>query len=83
MLVNCRFQVFLVGMKSRTFNGFLQGSVLAPALFNLYMNVLLIITGQKFHFKDDIAILHTCKYMKEGENILINDLSVLERYFYK
>lgn len=82
MLVNRRFQVFTDGKKIRWHsvnNGLLQESILAPALFNLYMHDLPITAGQKFQFADDIAIVHTCKDMKEGENTLTNDLSILER----
>jgi len=86
MLVNRMFQVFMGGKKSMwrlVNNGLPQGLVLAPALFNLCMHYLLITTGQKFQFADDIALAHTCKDVKEGENTITNDLSILKIYFHK
>jgi hypothetical protein len=54
------FQVF-VGDKSsrwrRFNNGLLQGSVLAPILFNLYMSDIPITVSRQFQYVDDIIAL--------------------------
>lgn len=61
--------------------GLLQGSVLSPTLFNLYVSDLLKTKGTKFQLADDIAIAYQSKDFIQGEKTLNEDLQELNRYF--
>ena len=62
-------------------NGLPQGSVLAPALFNIYIADIPATQADKFMYADDIAILHQSPTFSALEDALNADLSILENYF--
>ena len=61
-------------------NGVLQGSVLAPLLFNIYTYNLSCMISRKFAYADDLALLHSSGNWKELEGILSQDISTLSAY---
>ena len=61
-------------------NGVLQGSVLAPLLFNIYMYDLPSMISRKFAYADDLALLHSSGNWKELEETLSQDMSTLSAY---
>lgn len=68
---------------SRTLNNSLvQGSVLAPLLFNVDIANLLMTHSTKFAYADDLAIVTQHKDLNETERILINNLITLGNYFH-
>ena len=61
-------------------NGVLQGSVLAPLLFNIYTYDLPSIIYRKFAYADDLALLHSSGNWKDLEGTLSKDMSTLSAY---
>ena len=61
-------------------NGVLQGSVLAPLLFNIYTYDLPSIISRKFAYADDLALLHSSDNWKDLEGTLIQEMSTLSPY---
>ena len=51
-------------------NGVLQGSVLAPLLFNIYTYDLPSMISRKFTYADDLALLHSSGNWKDLEGTL-------------
>jgi hypothetical protein len=73
ILSNHYFQVFLGDQSSRwrrLNNGFTQGSVLAPIIFNLYMSELPSTAAKVFQYADDITVTYQAKTFDECENNL-------------
>ena len=71
MLSNRMFQVAFGEKKSRwrtLDNGLPQGSVLAPALFNLYTHDLPKTISQKFLYADDTTPAYRCKTFEEASS---------------
>ena len=62
-------------------NGFPQGSVLAPALFNLYTYDIPTTQSKKHVYADNIALLHSTSDFQEIESAVSNDLDCLRKYF--
>ncbi|XP_061721084.1 uncharacterized protein LOC133527905 [Cydia pomonella] len=85
LLSNRRFYVSFQGKKSRwrsLKNGLPQGSVLAPALFNIYTNDQPILDNlQHFLFADDLALTSQEKSFEAVENRLVEGLASLSLYY--
>lgn len=84
MISNRTFNVSLGGKTSRQRrlqNGLPQGSVLAPALFNLYISDLPDTNSRKFIYADDIAITAQDNCFTTIERTLSQDLQKLCDYF--
>ena len=61
-------------------NGVLQGSVLAPLLFNIYTYDLPSMISRTFAYADDLALLHSSGNWKDLEGTLSQDMSTLSAY---
>ena len=61
-------------------NGFPQGSVLAPLLFNIYIYDLPSTISQKYANTDDLALMHSSKDWKTLEGTLSQDMTTLSAY---
>ena len=61
-------------------NGFPQGSVLAPLLFNIYTYDLPSMISRKYAYADDLALLHFSGNWKDLEETLTQDMSTLSAY---
>lgn len=86
MLTNRMYQVFMSDEKSdkkKLNNGLPQGSVLAPLLFNLYINDLPKTVSRKFAYADDITLATQHKDILKTEETLNVDLEDMNVYFRK
>ena len=85
LLENRRFFVELGGKRSRwrsQMNGLLQGSDLAPILFNLYTNDQPIHQGTRsFVYADDIAVTTQSTYFAPIDETLTSTLVGLSEYY--
>ena len=61
-------------------NGVTQGSILAPLLFNIYINDLPDTISKKYGYADDLAILTAHREWKKIEGTLSQDMSTLALY---
>jgi hypothetical protein len=62
--------------------GVLQGSVLGPLLFIIYINDIPHLTkGISITYADDTSILHVGKDGNELQNTTSNNTGVVEQYF--
>ena len=61
-------------------NGVLEGSVLAPLLFNIYAYDLPSTTSRNFAYADDLSLLHSSGNWKDLEETLSQDMSTLSAY---
>ena len=85
MISQRRFHVHMREEKSRCrtlTNGVPQGSVIAPALFNLYTYDIPHMISNKYVYADDIALLHSDKQFQVIERTLSRDLDELRIYFH-
>lgn len=81
---NRKFPIYLGDKTSRTRtlnNGLPQGSVLAPAFFNIYTADMPCTKSRKFVYADDIALLTQTLMLEEASRMLTSDLDLLECYF--
>jgi hypothetical protein len=64
--------------------GIIQGSPLAPLLFNLYINDLqdYKLKGQIYNYADDTIIMHPHKNLRIAIDHLQSDLNILTQYFH-
>jgi len=61
-------------------NGFPQGSVLAPLLFNIYTSDLPITLSRKYAHADDLAIMHAYGVWQAVEGELSKDMATMGKY---
>jgi len=83
LLRNRRFRVHMgddVSSWRRRVNGLPQGSVLAPTLFNLYINNLPATLSRRFIYADDICCPFKAETFSEIECNLTADLAHLAKY---
>jgi len=88
MISQGRFHVHIGKTKYRCrtlLNGVLQGSVIAPALFNLYTFTFYIpdTISSKYIYADDIVLLKSDTDFPDIEAALSNDLDNLRGYFFQ
>jgi len=60
--------------------GVLQGSVLAPLLFNTYISDLTTTISGKYAYADDLAIMHAAGDWQAVEGVLTKDMATLGEY---
>jgi len=61
-------------------NGFPQGSVLAPLLFNICTSDLPITLSRKYAYADDLAIMHAYGGWQAVEGVLRKDMATIGKY---
>ena len=79
-----KFHVVLGGTTSkvkRIKNGVPQGSVLAPALFNVYISDMPDTRSMKLGYADDWALTHQSRSWDEIESTLSKDVSAMKKFF--
>ena len=57
-----------------------QGSVLAPTVFNLYINDLPAITCRKFIYADDICLAHQARTFEDLNTTINDDIAKFSEY---
>ena len=82
MPFSCSYQKQWIALSNPTQGYVLQGSVIAPALFNLYAYDIPATFSRKHIYADDIAMIASDKSFRVVEQTMSDDLDKLTNYFY-
>ena len=86
LLYNRSFVLFAGGEASKPYklkNGVVQGSILAPTLYNVYTSDFLLISCKRYMYVDDVERTCSDKQTSVMEHTISKDLDCMSQYYRK